>query len=598
MENPKSKYEEKLTQLTVELKKTQQKLNTTVILRVGCFVLAFVNLWLFWGAPYHIHWVLFVALIAIFLWLVRRFESLRFEKNYLKVLVEINENELKAIEGNFNQFPNGKEFADPLHPFAADLDLFGEGSIFQYINRSGFSRSKQVLANLLKQPLTHVDEIIASQEGIKELTQLFEFRQDLHARIHFLGKDEEHTNFLSNWSEKQEATLTNGFTKIAIWVIPAAMFVVLGLQIFDVISFSLAIYFYLIPLFVTGVYLKKISAEHGMLGKVTEGLNALENAINTIENQQFEAKYLNDIKAPFVDGVKASKAIEALKKLSGYFDQRSNFLVGIFLNVFLLWDIRLSIQLEKWKKQYGNKINAWLQGLSHFEVAAQLANLNYNRADLNFPEPNTSTLIKAHELGHPLLLNNRVNNNLEVATETHVVVLTGANMAGKSTFLRTLGVNLILGQIGAPVCAKSMSFPILKLYSGMRTTDSLQENASYFFAELKRLSAIVNALEKGEKLFILLDEILKGTNSKDKEEGSKKLIKRLLDLKAGAIVATHDLGLCKLESEFPKHITNMAFETEIKDNELYFDYKLKRGVCQTMNASFLMEKMGITSSPS
>ena len=594
MEKSITKYKERLAQLEVELKKTQKKLNTTVILRVCCFLLAFTGLWLLWGGPYNIHWVLFVIFIGVFLWLVRRFESLRFEKNYLKVLIEINENELKALAGNFNQFPDGKEFADPLHPYASDLDLFGEGGIFQYLNRSSFYKSKQVLANLLKQPLTNIENIVASQNGVKELTQLFEFRQDLHARIHFLGKDEDHTKFLSSWSAKQDAILSNGFTKLAIWVIPVAMFLVLGLQIFDVINFSLAIYFYLIPLFVTGAYLKKITAEHGMFGKVTEGLNAFENAINTIEKQQFEAKYLKELKAPFVDGVKASEAIEALKKLSGYFDQRSNFLVGIFLNVFLLWDIRLSIQLEKWKKQYGNKVNAWLNGLSNFEVAAMLANLNYNREDLTFPELNTSSNIKAQELGHPLLINGRVNNNLEIETQTHVVVLTGANMAGKSTFLRALGVNLILGQIGAPVCAESVSFPILKLYSGMRTTDSLQENASYFFAELKRLSIIVNALEKGEKLFILLDEILKGTNSKDKEEGSKKLIKRLLNLNAGAIIATHDLGLCKLADEYPNHITNMAFETEIKDNELFFDYKLKRGICQTMNASFLMEKMGIT----
>ena len=379
-------------------------------------------------------------------------------------------------------------------------------------------------------------------------------------------------------------------------VIPAIAFTTLLAQVLGFISISLAIYFFVLPLIVVGYFLKNINQQHGVLGKAELAVNSLEKVLVEIEQKSFQSNYLKHLQEKVSQPQKASAAINELKTVTKYFDQRSNLIVGILLNVFFLWDIRLAFRFEKWKKQHAGSLENWMEVVAEMEYLSSLANFKFNYPNSIFPNFTENKEIVAEELGHPLILKDRINNNFEIKSEKHMVILTGANMAGKSTFLRSLGVNLILGMMGAPVIAQKLSFKPTKIFSGMRTADSLQENASYFFAELKRLSTIVKQLEKGEKPFVILDEILKGTNSKDKEEGSIKLIKRLLNLNAGGIIATHDLGLCNLEKDFPNHITNMAFETEIKDNELHFDYKIKKGVCQTMNASFLMEKMGITSS--
>jgi len=199
-------------------------------------------------------------------------------------------------------------------------------------------------------------------------------------------------------------------------------------------------------------------------------------------------------------------------------------------------------------------------------------------------------------LGHPLIFKEkRVNTNFEVQKAGEIDIITGANMAGKSTFLRTVGVNLILALNGFPVCASKFQFQLLEIYTGMRTADSLKENESYFYAELKRLKRIIEKLKQGKLTFLLLDEILKGTNSVDKAKGSRKFVDNLIKLKATGIVATHDLSLCEMEKEYPDNIENKCFEVEIDHNKIEFDYKLRSGITKNMNASLLMQQMGIFS---
>ncbi|NOX46905.1 MAG: DNA mismatch repair protein MutS, partial [Chlorobi bacterium] len=220
---------------------------------------------------------------------------------------------------------------------------------------------------------------------------------------------------------------------------------------------------------------------------------------------------------------------------------------------------------------------------------------SFNNPEAEFPQvKNSDYIFKAEELGHPLIPKvERVDNEVGVKVKGFSII-TGANMAGKSTYLRTIGVNLILGMIGAPVCGRGITISPIQLYTSIRTDDSLQKNESYFYSELKRLKAIIDELKKGTKLFIILDEILRGTNSKDKHAGSEALLKQLIDLKASGIIATHDVALGNLEKSFPEHIKNRCFEVDINGSVLSFDYKLRDGVSKNMNATILMREMGIT----
>ena len=259
-------------------------------------------------------------------------------------------------------------------------------------------------------------------------------------------------------------------------------------------------------------------------------------------------------------------------------------------------DTRLAIRLERWLSRFGSEMVGWLDALARFDAYASLAGFAFNHPDYVYPTLTDHYFtMKGKRLGHPLLDRNRcVRNDVHVPDAPWFLIITGANMAGKSTYLRTVGVNYLLACVGAPVCAESLTLCPASLMTSLRTSDSLASHESYFFAELKRLQAIILRLRQGERLFIILDEILKGTNSEDKQKGSLALMKQLVGLGSCGIIATHDLLLGSLEREFPEAIKNYRFEADIKNNELSFSYQLREGIAQNMNACFLMQKMGIT----
>ena len=258
-------------------------------------------------------------------------------------------------------------------------------------------------------------------------------------------------------------------------------------------------------------------------------------------------------------------------------------------------DIKTVFELEKWKIKNKPNLTIWIDALSEFDTAISFSTFAFNNPAYVYPQTTSNEVIKADNLGHPLIsTDKRVCNQFSINKQGQFVILTGANMAGKSTFLRTVGINLVLAMNGAPVCATSFSFKPSPVFTSISVKDSLFDNESYFYAELLRLKMIIDKLEAGEELFILLDEILKGTNSNDKFTGSRQLMQKLIRFKAAGIVATHDIALGDLEKELPENILNMSFEISIDNDRLYYDYKLQTGVCQNLNASYLMRKMGIT----
>ena len=266
------------------------------------------------------------------------------------------------------------------------------------------------------------------------------------------------------------------------------------------------------------------------------------------------------------------------------------------LSILCQWDYRQNNNVDKWIKIYGVELDKWYNVLTKIDELSALATFSFNNPTYTFPslDPNEEVVIKAKALGHPLMKYEAcVTNDLDMMTYGNFIVVTGANMAGKSTYLRMIGVNFLLALIGAPVFAKSMTFTPVFLFTGLRTTDSLQDNESYFFAELRRLQSIIQRAQKGEHMLVILDEILKGTNSVDKQKGSMALVKKLVELNITGIIATHDLTLGTLTNDYPDKISNSCFEAKIEGDKLSFTYKIQEGIASNMNAYFLMQHMGI-----
>ena len=341
---------------------------------------------------------------------------------------------------------------------------------------------------------------------------------------------------------------------------------------------------------------RNINKIHSSVGKTSELLKSFMETIKLIENQQFKSQKLNNLQNQFTYAKgTASAKINELSILVNKLDYRLNVFVGIPLNLFYFWDIRQVLKLERWKVENQERISTWFKTMAEFEALSSLANLSFNNPEWIMP-----TIVSEHfkliteDLGHPLIPGKkRISNDFKVDQTGKIIIVTGSNMSGKSTFLRTVGINIVLALAGGPVCAKTFTTSRILVLTSMRIIDSLEENTSSFYAELKRLAGIIQIVERNEKAFLLLDEILRGTNSNDRHIGSVALIKQLVKSNAVGIIATHDLALSQLENEMPQEIDNYNFDVKIENDELFFDYKLAKGICKSLNASILMKKMGI-----
>ena len=402
---------------------------------------------------------------------------------------------------------------------------------------------------------------------------------------------------IDKWLNKSVYYVNKNFYWAIVILLPIITLMFLGLFLFGISHYSWFVTLALSQLFFASLQLRRTNREQAMVSEEMRILKIYSKLISHIENEEFKTENFKNLQKELeTDQIKAQIAIKKLIKIIDAFDTRLNIFLGVILNGILMWDLLSVMRLERWKIIYGKSIEKWIKIIAEFDFYNCAGNYYFNNPDYIFPEINEDTILNTEELGHPLIFKEkRVNNNFKVQKAGEIDIITGANMAGKSTFLRTVGVNLILALNGFPVCASKFKFQILELFTGMRTADSLKENESYFYAELKRLKHIIEKLKKGKLTFLLLDEILKGTNSIDKAKGSWKFVENLIELKATGIVATHDLSLCKMENEYPHHIMNKCFEVEIDHNNIEFDYKLRSGITKNMNASLLMQQMGIFS---
>jgi len=533
-----------------------------------------------------------VALIT-FAWLVIKYETTeRSRKRYLH-LAEINRLELKCLDGDFSGFKTGDEYAERDHSYSYDLDIFGKASLFQYICRTTSRPASDRLALYLKQPATK-EEILLRQEAAGELQPMTDWRQELMTLGYLNAGAGSDPAPLMQWLESDDLFRKTGREKIitaslSLMGLTAVILVITGLPA--------AI---LVPVFVVNFLFyftrfKRISKLQEQVSRSSDLLKAYSAIIRLIENRNFASPLLQKVQSAFTSGISASHRIRQLSKLVGRLDSRLNVLVSLPLNLLFFSDIHFCLALERWKRGHASLIPGWFAAMAEFEVLASLGNMAFNNPGWVFPKVTEDYFVfRAEEMGHPLIpAARRKSNDFAVDGAGRAIIVTGSNMSGKSTFLRTCGVNAVLAFAGAPVCASAFTVSHVRLHSSMRISDSLEENISSFYAELRRLRAIITGAESDPEAFLLLDEILRGTNSDDRYTGSVALIKQLTGYGAVAMVATHDLRLAGLEKELPQKIENYHFDVKVSGEELFFDYKLTPGVCSSFNASLLMKKMGI-----
>lgn len=589
MTNPKHIYQNRIADFTVSKKKVQQKLLVFSLLRLIVFALIILSVYQLWGNFRIVGLVLFIG-ITLFILLIHLFSNLKYQKQKLEALIEINQTELKANRSTFHFFANGENYQNDQHAFSQDTDLFGEKSFFQYLNRTELPEGDKCLANKLQE--NHIKGIPDKQELVSELAQKIDFRQEFAAHAKLTQADEEVGHILS-WIANYKSFVPQ-FMKWFTLLFSGVSILVIALFFLEILSLSQFLLWFFIGVGISGYFLKKVNALSKFAGKAQSLFQQYAKLLELIEQTEFSSKNGKAIQAKFEDDqIKFSAYLNDFSKHIDALEQRNNMLLGLVFNGFLLWDLQQSHKIESWLKNHTIKVESAFELIAEFDALCSLGNFSFNHPDYVFPQidEDAKAQLQVEAAIHPLLeTQTAVANDFSLQTE-NFVILTGANMAGKSTFLRTLALQIIMANMGLPVRAKSCVYRPIKLITSMRTSDSLADESSYFYAELTRLKQIVDTLQK-EPYFVILDEILKGTNSQDKAIGAQKFVKRLLNEKAVGIIATHDLSLCTLADEFSS-IQNYYFDAEIINDELHFDYCLKNGICQNMNASFLLEKMGL-----
>lgn len=585
-----------------ELNKVQQQIYRIGTLRLLLFVGGIAGVIYFRAESWEIPAGIVLITLLPFLLLIKYHNRLFYRKDYLEKKVEINEQELAALDYDTSAFDDGEEFINPAHLYSFDLDVFGPHSLFQYINRTCTRLGKTRLADWMGRHLEDKQEIEKRQEAVKELAPELKFRQRFRilGLLH-KGKSADETE-LKAWAESPAVFRTKKLLR----ALPIAVTGINVLCIGLVVAGILPATFYgivWIGFVAAGFsFTGRITKIQAIYGKKLQILSTYAGLLRLMEKHPVQSALLKEIKEEIGgEKRKASHAIHRLSKLMDELDQRNNVFMYIILNGLFFWELRQIMRIEAWKEQHASDLPRWLTALGHMDALNSLATFAYNHPDYTYPaiieRTDTSTgsfRFRATSMGHPLMNRNTcVHNDIDMEKRPFFIIITGANMAGKSTYLRTVGVNYLLACIGTPVCARQMEVRPARLITSLRTSDSLNNNESYFFAELKRLKLIIDKLHAGEELFIILDEILKGTNSMDKQKGSFALIKQLMSLQANGIIATHDLLLGTLIELFPDNIRNCCFEADITDDGLTFSYRMRPGIAQNMNACFLMKKMGI-----
>lgn len=593
--NPKNHYTERLSLTKGQLQQVKKQIFRISMLRLTLFIAGVAGIYFFFSQTPLLIVCICLTFLPLFI-LVKIHNRFFIRKEWLETQARIIQEELQALSGDYSSFEDGKEYVNPEHPYSFDLDIFGRRSLFQSINRTCTFFGKDRLAKWLQNHLHEKTSIEKRQEMVREISEHTLFREQFRVAglvHHGQSSDAEK---IQAWSQSPAQYLHAGWVKAFIWGVPVINSLLLITSLIGWTSFScLGLSFGIFLVLSFGI-IKRATYIQETYGKQLKSLNGYARLIALAKAEDWKSAGMLELMERFnLNGQSPIQALQQLSKELDRLDLRNNQFLYVLLEGSIFFQLQEIVRIERWKARYGQHISKWLETVGELDALCSLGTFAYNHPQYTYPELTEKPFcFLATQMGHPLMPASQcVKNDATIPSRPFFLIITGANMAGKSTYLRTIGVNYLLACIGAPVCCERLKLYPNQLITSLRTSDSLSDNESYFFAELKRLKRIIDLLNQGQQLFIILDEILKGTNSMDKQKGSFDLIRQFMQLKANGIIATHDLLLGSLIKQFPEEIRNYCFEADIKENELTFSYKLREGVAQNMNACFLMKKMGI-----
>lgn len=533
-----------------------------------------------------------LILLFVFIAVLSEHQKTRRSIRETQTLKDLLQNEISVLHFKGNQYNNGMAFRDPDHDFSQDMDLFGENSLFQYINRCATGVGVKTLANILRSDHT-IESILERQEMIREMATEKDWSLDMRRMLY--------QKRMRDFSKEFLPEIKNTIQPPAHYrYLLFSSYLVLVLSLLSVPFLKPGGWMLLVPVFFnmilfsrTGKFIKTIKAQLEGRERI---LNEYRKILSVFEKKHWHSIYLRNLQKNLsADGVSSSKIIEKLYKRSRESEYTLNMLTAALLNYFFAWDLLVTIRIAGWFNQYAEKTREWFDVIGQVESLLSLANIQHNHNWI-YPEIIQGDFcFQATDMGHPLIPENeRVNNSFTMKKPATTSIITGSNMAGKSTFLRTIGANIILAHAGAPVCASQFKISIFRIMTYLTITDSLSENTSTFYREIKRLKKLLDSSKKDHNVLLLLDELLRGTNSADKARGSIAITRELVENEIPSVIATHNLELADMQKQYQQHIRNYYFDITIENNEeMRFDYKLKEGICNTFNASILLKEIGI-----
>ena len=512
--------------------------------------------------------------------------------------LRFHERALARLDHAWDRLPvTSARFASGDHPFTKDLDVFGHGSLMQLVDATETRFGEERLAKLLslEDPGAWPDDVAARQRAVQDLVARGAFREALATAGGVLADEKPDPAPLLTWAEEKTA-LPAGLALLG-WVAPPATLAVVvaasalhaptgvvPLAIVVALAIGIAVGVRLTPL------LQVASARE-------QAATRWRSMIALIEDESFEAPLLVSLRGRLVaGGRRASEEIAALERIVGYVDARRNEVFRLLIGPLLMWDVHCAAALLRWRSRAGARVRSWLETLGEIEALAALAGFAFEHPAFAWPALSPEPGLQATALGHPLIPDeHRIGNDVGLPVAGRALVVTGSNMSGKSTLLRAVGVNAVLAFAGAPVCAEGMRIGSARVSTSMRVEDSLEQGVSHFYAELRRLKRVLDlAREPGRSpALFLLDEILHGTNSRERVIGACAVVRELLKLGALGAVSTHDLGITALERELGGRVENVHFEEQVKGEAMTFDYVLRPGIVQSSNALRLMRAVGI-----
>lgn len=543
-----------------------------------------------------------ISFIALFLILVYFHDILFDQKIRIDLLIKINEEGLSRVNGELSNIEDGgNEYSDVNHPFIDDLDVFGDNSLFKIINSCSTEGGRKELSDILKRKIIFDEnEILERQKAINELSHKIDWRQKLIVEGNLNKKSYVNIDDFIEWCSRGSSYNNICSITAFIFIIITLCSIIAALK--GIIPESFILLDLMINYAVVKIMSKNLMEDMRLFESIKSSMSAYSRILCLIQDEKFESSYLKELQKELVlDEIKDSNengnvdCKTSMKKLESIFswigDSKYNAYYFL-INITLFSDIFLIRSMEKWRNENGIYLKQWIDVMNKIDEMCSFANLDFEHRDWCYPEIRREESVDGISIGHPLLSSRCIKNSFSLKGNNKIALITGSNMSGKSTFLRTVGVNMILAYSGAPVCAGKFSCGIMNLYTCMRTKDNLEESISSFYAEILRIKQLIEAAKRGERIFFLLDEIFKGTNSEDRHTGASILIKQLIGYGGMGLVSTHDFELCDLENSSGQ-IVNYNFREFYEDNKIKFDYILRRGRSRTRNAVHLMKLAGI-----